>query len=84
VRAIWCLILHLDLKYAVETGVAHGITSRFVLEALARNGSGQLWSIALPPMESPWKSQVSRQYLAFWDSTLASVLQRPYCGHRNW
>jgi hypothetical protein len=58
VRAIWCLILHLELKYIVETGVAHGVTSRFVLEALARTGGGHLWSIDVPPMESTWKSQV--------------------------
>ncbi|HEY2594765.1 MAG TPA: hypothetical protein VGK33_12770, partial [Chloroflexota bacterium] len=58
VRAIWCLILHQDLKYVVETGVAHGVTSRFALEALARNGSGHLWSIDLPPLEHQWKSRV--------------------------
>jgi hypothetical protein len=34
----------------VETGVARGITTRFLLEALERNGSGRLWSIDLPPL----------------------------------
>ncbi len=58
VRAIWCLILHQDLRYIVETGVAHGVTSRFVLEALARNGGGHLWSIDVPPLESDWKRWV--------------------------
>jgi hypothetical protein len=38
-RAIWCLIHHLAASQVVETGVAHGITSRFVLEALQRNGA---------------------------------------------
>jgi hypothetical protein len=33
----------------VETGVARGLTSRVVLEALHRNGFGHLWSIDLPP-----------------------------------
>lgn len=33
----------------METGVARGITSRFVLEGLERNGAGRLWSIDLPP-----------------------------------
>ncbi len=33
----------------LETGVARGLSSRFVLEALARTGSGRLWSIDLPP-----------------------------------
>jgi hypothetical protein len=32
----------------VETGVARGVTSRIVLEALERNARGHLWSIDLP------------------------------------
>ena len=32
----------------VETGVAHGVTSRIVLEALGQNDHGYLWSIDLP------------------------------------
>ena len=35
----------------VETGVAHGVTSRIVLEALERVGSARLWSIDLPAMD---------------------------------
>ena len=34
----------------VETGVARGITTRFILEGLERNGEGRLWSIDLPPL----------------------------------
>jgi hypothetical protein len=48
VRAIWCLVRHLRATRVVETGVAHGVTSRFILEALKRNGDGRLWSIDLP------------------------------------
>jgi hypothetical protein len=48
VRAIWCLIHHLRAKNVIETGVAHGVASRFILEALERNGAGHLWSIDLP------------------------------------
>src|SRR5712692_4708553 len=40
VRAIWCLSRHLRPRYVVETGVAHGVTSRFILEALERTGGG--------------------------------------------
>jgi Methyltransferase domain len=36
----------------VETGVAHGLTSRVILEGLARNGGGHLWSIDLPAVDS--------------------------------
>ena len=50
VRAIWCLTRHLRARTVVETGVAHGFTSRFILEALERNGSGHLWSIDRPPL----------------------------------
>jgi len=48
-RAIWCLARHVRPQNVVETGVAHGLTTRVVLEALARNGLGHLWSIDLPP-----------------------------------
>lgn len=48
-RAAWCLVRHLRSLCTVETGVARGITSRTLLEALARNGDGRLWSIDRPP-----------------------------------
>lgn len=58
IRAIWCLIRHTKPQKVVETGVAHGVTSRIVLEALARNGEGHLWSIDLPPLDEYWRKQV--------------------------
>jgi len=58
VRAIWCLTRHLRPNSVIETGVAHGLSSRFILEALARNGGGHLWSIDLPPIEREWRKQV--------------------------
>lgn len=58
VRAVWCIIRHLKPKKVIETGVAHGVTSRFILEALKRNGDGHLWSIDLPPLERHWRAQV--------------------------
>jgi hypothetical protein len=58
VRAIWCLIRHLKSNHVVETGVAHGVTSRFILEALEQSGGGHLWSIDLPPLERVWQQQV--------------------------
>ena len=42
----------------VETGVTHGVTSRFVLEALERNSKGHLCSIDRPPIETEWQSQI--------------------------
>jgi hypothetical protein len=47
VRAIWRLVRQLRPRNVVETGVAHGVTSRFILEALEKNGQGHLWSIDL-------------------------------------
>ena len=46
--AIWCTVLHSRPGVVIETGVAHGISSRIALEALAENESGHLWSIDLP------------------------------------
>jgi hypothetical protein len=53
IDAVWCLARHLNARKIVETGVAHGVTSRFLLEALSRNGGGHLWSIDLPPPMHP-------------------------------
>lgn len=37
-------------QIVIETGVGYGVTSAFLLQALAANGSGGLWSIDLPPL----------------------------------
>jgi Methyltransferase domain len=58
VRTIWCLTRQLRPRNVVETGVAHGVTSRFILEALQKNGSGRLWSIDHPPLETEWHEQI--------------------------
>ena len=58
VRAIWCLVRHLRPHKVIETGVGHGVTSRFVLEALEMNGAGHLWSIDLPPVDPFWQKQI--------------------------
>ena len=47
-RALWCVVLHTRPEVVIETGVAHGVTSRIVLEALGQNHLGHLWSIDLP------------------------------------
>lgn len=57
-RAIWCLTRHLRPTKVVETGVAHGLTSRFILEALEKNGVGHLWSIDKPPLEQALHEQI--------------------------
>lgn len=47
-RAVWCAVRHSRPEVVIETGVAHGVTSRIVLEALNENDLGHLWSIDLP------------------------------------
>jgi len=49
-RTAWCLTRHGAARTVVETGVARGLTSRVILEALDANGSGRLCSIDLPPL----------------------------------
>ena len=58
VRAIYCLTRHLRPNNVVETGVARGLTSRFILEALERNRGGHLWSIDRPPLEWELREQI--------------------------
>jgi predicted O-methyltransferase YrrM len=49
-RAVWCMAAHLRPQRVLETGVARGLTSRAVLERLARDSEGRLWSIDLPAL----------------------------------
>ncbi len=37
-------------RVVVETGVGSGVTTSFILQALADNNEGHLWSIDLPPI----------------------------------
>ena len=50
-EAIWCIVAHRRAASIVETGVAHGLTSRVILEGLERNGNGHLWSVDLPAVD---------------------------------
>lgn len=58
VRAIWALVRHGAPRHVIETGVAHGFTSRFILEAMERNGFGRLWSIDLPPLDPAMRAEI--------------------------
>ena len=57
-RVVWCLARHLPASTVVETGVARGITSRVILEALQRNGGGRLCSIDLPALDTAFHSEI--------------------------
>jgi predicted O-methyltransferase YrrM len=56
--AIWCLVGHLRPERVVETGVAHGLTSRVILQGLERNETGRLWSIDLPAVDSALHTEI--------------------------
>jgi predicted O-methyltransferase YrrM len=58
-RVVHCLTRHLRPKSVVETGVARGITSRVILEALQRDGDGRLSSIDLPALDTTIHSEIA-------------------------
>ncbi len=49
-RVCYAVCRLLKPKVVVETGVAYGVTTAFVLKALQVNGTGRLYSIDLPPL----------------------------------
>lgn len=48
----------LEPEVVVETGVAYGVSSAFILKALEENGRGRLYSVDLPPLR--------RRYERYW------------------
>lgn len=56
--AVWCLVAHLHPLVVVETGVAHGLTSRVILEGLERNRDGCLISIDLPAVDATLHGEI--------------------------
>ena len=81
VRAVWCLTRHLRPTKVVETGVARGLTSRFILEALEINKAGHLWSIDLPPLLEPHLhaqigAAVGNQFASRWSYIKGSSQRR--------
>lgn len=59
--AIWCSVRHLRPMRVLETGVARGVTSRMILEAMSINGEGCLWSVDLP---HPFRPEVHAETAA--------------------
>ena len=49
-RLCYVLCRYQKPENVVETGVANGATSSFILQALEKNGVGELYSIDLPPL----------------------------------
>jgi len=57
-RIAYAVCRQLKPAVVVETGVAHGVTTAFVLKALESNQKGELWSIDLPPLADGADDQV--------------------------
>jgi hypothetical protein len=54
---LYIITRHQKPQSVLETGVARGISSAFILSAMEHNGHGRLWSIDLPPMSPDWRGQ---------------------------
>jgi predicted O-methyltransferase YrrM len=73
----------IEPETVVETGVAYGVSSAFILRALKMNGHGTLFSVDLPPLrrdyERFWGIAVPEELRGRWRlyrGTSASVLPR--------
>lgn len=53
-RALWCIVRHTGAGKVVESGVARGVSSRIVLEALIDDPDARLWSVDLPLLSDEW------------------------------
>jgi predicted O-methyltransferase YrrM len=70
---LMCRLLEPDV--VVETGVAYGVSSAFVLRALEENGRGVLHSVDLPPLR--------RGYEKFWGIAVNKALRGRWKLHRG-
>ena len=59
----------------IETGVAYGVSSAFILRALEENGRGSLHSVDLPPLR--------REYGRFWGIAVDKKLRGRWHLHRG-
>ena len=59
----------------VETGVAYGVSSAFILRALEENGRGALYSVDLPPLR--------RDYSRYWGIAVPGDLRSRWRLHRG-
>jgi hypothetical protein len=70
---LMCRLLEPDV--VMETGVAYGVSSAFILRALEENGRGVLHSVDLPPLR--------REYRRFWGMAVDGSLRGRWRLHRG-
>ena len=74
-RCCYLMCRLLEPAVVVETGVAYGVSSAFVLRALEENGSGVLHSVDLPPLR--------REYERYWGMAVNEKLEERWALHRG-
>jgi predicted O-methyltransferase YrrM len=74
-RCCYLMCRLLEPAVVVETGVAYGVSSAFILRALEENGRGVLHSVDLPPLR--------RRYGEFWGVAVDDGLGSRWNVHRG-
>jgi predicted O-methyltransferase YrrM len=74
-RCCYLMCRLLEPEVVVETGVAYGVSSAFVLRAMEVNGRGVLHSVDLPPLR--------REYEKFWGVAVDGALRSRWKLHRG-
>jgi predicted O-methyltransferase YrrM len=74
-RCCYLLCRLLEPDVVVETGVAYGVSSAFILRALEENGRGVLHSVDLPPLR--------RECERFWGMAVDKTLEERWTLHRG-
>jgi predicted O-methyltransferase YrrM len=65
----------IDPEVVIETGVAYGVSSAFILKALQENDRGTLYSIDLPPLRTGYEK--------FWGIAVPDALRGRWSLHRG-
>lgn len=74
-RLCYLLCRLLRPRVVLETGVAYGVSSAFILRALEQNGGGVLHSVDLPPLRSGYEKS--------WGVAVDEGMRRRWCLHRG-
>lgn len=74
-RLCYLLCRLLRPRVVLETGVAYGVSSAFILRALEQNGGGILHSVDLPPLRSGYEKS--------WGVAVDEGMRRRWCLHRG-
>ena len=74
-RCCYLVCRLLEPSVVIETGVAYGVSSAFILRALEENGQGMLYSVDLPPL----RRDVDR----FWGIAVPDALKGRWKLHRG-